>query len=93
MAVAKKPAKPRTKRASALRITAPIKTASEAKASEPASAPDAPSAGKYALGDLISHPMFGDGTVTAIDADKLTIEFDGNVVKQIVDYYVKPRKP
>jgi len=60
---------------------------------KPAPAPSAPNAGRYALGDVISHPIFGDGTVAAIDADKLTIEFEGNVMKQIVDYYVKPRKP
>ena len=36
--------------------------------------------------------MFGHGTVTAIDADTLTIKFEGNVVKQILDGYVKPRK-
>ena len=51
-----------------------------------------PNADKYALGDLISHPMFGGGTVVSIDADKLTIEFEGNVVKQIVDHYVKQQK-
>jgi hypothetical protein len=35
--------------------------------------------------------MFGDGTVTAIHADKLTIEFPGSVTKQIVDGYVEHR--
>lgn len=37
--------------------------------------------------------MFGDGTVTAIDADKLTIKFEDGRIKQIVDYYVKRRAP
>jgi hypothetical protein len=37
--------------------------------------------------------MFGDGIVTAIDANKLTIEFPNKIIKQIVDDYVKPRKP
>jgi len=47
----------------------------------------------YTVGDQVSHPMFGGGTVTAIDADKLTIEFADQVVKQIIDGYVKHRKP
>jgi len=45
---------------------------------------------KYAVGDQISHAMFGDGTVAAIDANKLTIEFPG-ATKQIVDDFVKHR--
>ena len=47
---------------------------------------------KYTVGDQISHPMFGDGTVTAITADKLTIDFPDSVTKQIVDDYVNPRR-
>jgi cyanate lyase len=47
----------------------------------------------YLIGALVSHPMFGDGTVTAIDADKLTIKFEDGRIKQIVDYYVKRRAP
>ena len=35
--------------------------------------------------------MFGDGTVTAVDGDKLLIKFKDGRVKQIVDYYVKHR--
>ena len=31
--------------------------------------------GKFAIGDKVTHPMFGKGTVTAIDTDKLTIKF------------------
>ena len=68
--------KARAPRASALKSTAP--------------APAYPS--KYRIGDQISHPMFGEGTVTEINADKLTIEFPGSVTKQIVDDYVKHRQ-
>jgi hypothetical protein len=46
----------------------------------------------YPVGTLVSHPQFGEGTVMAIDADKLTIKFDDGRVKQIVDYYVKRRE-
>ena len=45
----------------------------------------------YAVGARIVHPMFGDGTVTAIDADKLTIRFRRGRPRQIVDAYVKHR--
>jgi DNA helicase II / ATP-dependent DNA helicase PcrA len=45
----------------------------------------------YVIGSRVSHRMFGDGTVTAIDGDKLLIKFKDGRVKQIVDYYVKHR--
>ena len=91
MAEAKKPAKARAKRASALNAAAPAKQATseifEAVPSSPA-----PSLSEHTVGDQIFHPMFGDGTVKALDGDKLTIKFAGNVTKQILGYYVKPRK-
>jgi hypothetical protein len=46
----------------------------------------------YAVGDEVSHPMFGDGTVTAIEENKLTVEFPESVIKQIIDGYVKHRR-
>jgi hypothetical protein len=49
-------------------------------------------ASKYAVGDQISRPMFGDGTVMAVDANKLTVEF-ACATKQIVDDFVKHRWP
>jgi hypothetical protein len=51
----------------------------------------ASSASGYMPGDRVSHPKFGNGVVKAIDTNKLTIQFGRNVVKQIVDYYVKRR--
>ena len=36
--------------------------------------------------------MFGDGTVTAVEAGKLTIAFKDGRMKQVVDYYVKRRQ-
>jgi hypothetical protein len=44
------------------------------------------------VGDQILHPMFGDGTVKAIDGDILTIKFADNITKQIRADFVKPRK-
>jgi hypothetical protein len=46
----------------------------------------------YAVGDHISHTMFGDGTVTAINENKLTIDFPESVTKQIIDGYVTHRR-
>ena len=76
MAEAKKPTK----------ATTPGKIA---KHGTPDTEPAAPAyASKYTVGDQISHPMFGAGTVTAIHTNKLTIEFPHNVIKQIVDDFV-----
>ena len=77
MAEAKKPTKAGTPRASALKSAAPATPAYVSK---------------YTVGDQISHPMFGDGTVTAIHTNKLTIEFSADVIKQIVDDFVTHRK-
>jgi len=84
MIEAKKPTKSR-----ALRASTPRKTAKP----KPPPAPLAPAfVSDYAVGDHISHLMFGDGTVTAIDANKLTIDFPGSVTKQIIDGYVTHRR-
>ena len=45
----------------------------------------------YAIGAKITHPQFGDGTVAAVEADKLTIKFRDGRVRQILDFYVKRR--
>jgi hypothetical protein len=86
---AKKPAKARQPRASALKSSAPRKTA---KPKAPVNGVTAVTdASKYTVGDHISHPMFGHGTVTAIDERKLTIEFPESVTKEIIDAYVTRR--
>ena len=46
----------------------------------------------YAIGDHISHPQFGDGTVTEIDDAKLTIAFASRGTKQIIDSFVERHK-
>ena len=46
----------------------------------------------FAVGDRISHPQFGDGTITAIEGPKLSIAFDTHGEKQIIDSYVKRLK-
>jgi len=66
---------------------------SAAKTATPAIAPSEPlsSPSGFKVVDRVSHQKFGNGVVKAIDADKLTIQFSRNVVKEIVDYYVKHR--
>ena len=87
---AKKPTKARQPRASALKATTSRETA---KPKTPANGFAAAYASKYTVGDHIAHPMFGHGTVTAIDENKLTIEFPESVTKQIIDAYVTHRSP
>ena len=91
MAKAKKPAKAHSKRASALKAVAPAKVATSEPTEVALSSP-APSMNECAVGAQIFHSMFGDGTVTALDGDKLTIKFAGNITKQIRADFVKPRK-
>jgi hypothetical protein len=74
--MAKKPAKSTKPRASPLKATTPRKKVEESTTAAAAAVAE-PS--KYAIGDRVSHPMFADGTVTAIDANKLTIEFANNI--------------
>jgi hypothetical protein len=88
----KKPKKPLAKKVSAPKNATAKKTKSKANAIDPSPAGNTPKASEYAVGDQVSHPMFGSGTAAAVDADKLTIQFAKGVTKQIVDYYVRPRK-
>ncbi len=46
----------------------------------------------FAVGDRISHPQFGEGTVAAIEGPKLSVTFDTRGEKQIIDSYVKRLK-
>jgi len=62
---------------------------------EPAASPEdaiAATAGHgFKVGSNVSHPMFGDGTVTAVDLERLMIKFKGGREKLIVAAFVKPR--
>jgi hypothetical protein len=55
-------------------------------------APEQAKQSTFAIGDLVSHPQFGDGSVTAIDDGKLTIAFVDHQVRNILDYYVRRQK-
>jgi DNA helicase II / ATP-dependent DNA helicase PcrA len=88
--VAKKSAKSGKPRASPLKKAAAPRKKVEEPTTTPAATVAQPS--KYAIGDRVSHPMFGDGSVTAIDSNRLTIQFSNDITKQIVDDYVKHRK-
>jgi DNA helicase-2/ATP-dependent DNA helicase PcrA len=80
--------KARVKRASVLHSGAPTKSAKLER-----SPPDRAVARRYAIGDHVSHAMFGSGAVRDIDGNKLTIEFSERGTKQILVDYVKLRNP
>jgi hypothetical protein len=58
---------------------------------EPKSTPSATETTNYSVGDEVTHPMFGDGTVTAVDGNKLTIKFSDGRVKKILESFVEHR--
>ena len=43
----------------------------------------------FTLGDRVFHQKFGNGNVTAIDGNKLTIAFDRAGEKRVVDSFVE----
>lgn len=42
----------------------------------------------FRVGERVSHQKFGGGTVTDVDGNKLTIEFDNAGRKRVVDSFV-----
>ncbi len=44
----------------------------------------------YSIGDRVFHQKFGNGNVTAIDGNKLTVRFDHAGDKRVVDSFVQP---
>ena len=70
----------------------PIKTKSVANSPmELRATPSATQTADYTVGDEVTHPLFGDGTVTAVDDQKLTIKFTDGRVKLILETFVKRR--
>lgn len=51
---------------------------------------DATGPARYGEGQRVSHSRFGEGTVIAVDGDKLEIEFDGGGRKKLIDSFVSP---
>jgi DNA helicase-2/ATP-dependent DNA helicase PcrA len=43
----------------------------------------------FTRGDRVFHQKFGNGNVTAIDGNKLTIQFDRAGEKRVVDSFVE----
>lgn len=41
-------------------------------------------AAHYQVGDRVTHPMLGDGTVTGVDAIRVTVDFDKRGTRAIV---------
>ena len=50
---------------------------------------DPPALTRFSVGDRVTHPSFGDGNVTSIHDDKLTIVFEKAGTKVVVDGFVK----
>jgi DNA helicase-2/ATP-dependent DNA helicase PcrA len=46
-------------------------------------------ASSFAAGDRVFHQKFGNGNVTAVDGNKLTIHFDKAGEKRVVDSFVE----
>ena len=44
----------------------------------------------YSVGDRVFHMKFGNGNITAIEGNKLTIDFDKAGCKRVLDGFVKP---
>jgi DNA helicase II / ATP-dependent DNA helicase PcrA len=67
----------------AIRRPAPLTIEGElvARSSGPASA--------FAIGDRVFHLKFGNGNVTAVDGNKLSVEFDQAGEKRVVDSFVE----
>ena len=102
MATTTKKAAPAAKAAKPAAKTAPKPAAAKAGAKPAAKTAKAPRAKKvpapppepipyvsaYEVGNKVSHPMFGDGKVTAIDDEQLSIAFSGGD-KVVLDSFVK----
>ena len=46
-------------------------------------------ASSFAIGERVFHQKFGNGNVTAVDGNKLTIRFDKAGEKRVVDSFVE----
>ena len=44
---------------------------------------------EFSIGDRVFHQKFGNGNVTAIDGNKLIVQFDKAGEKRVVDQYVQ----
>ena len=74
----------------------PIKKSKKAagaprKLGRPVAGPPQPTASvsHFEVGARVIHPMFGEGTVTAVDEHKLTVHFRQGRAREILDGYVK----
>ena len=45
----------------------------------------------YKVGDTISHNKFGDGIIISVEGERLLIQFDGNIFKNIMVDFVTPK--
>ena len=76
--------KPKTKTKSAAKVATRRSKTPEKKV-EPAQLPKKPA---FAVGDRVTHKMFGTGKVLGLRDDKLSIQFAKNVTKEILSDFV-----
>jgi DNA helicase-2/ATP-dependent DNA helicase PcrA len=46
-------------------------------------------ASRFSVGERVFHQKFGNGNVTAVDGNKLTIRFDKAGEKRVVDSFIE----
>jgi DNA helicase-2/ATP-dependent DNA helicase PcrA len=51
---------------------------------------DDPNATRYKMGDRVFHQKFGYGRITALDGNKLSVDFDKAGEKRVIDSFVNP---
>jgi len=56
----------------------------------PAAAAKPRGGGRYRVGQRIGHDRFGQGTIEAVEGDKLEIAFDSGSRKRVLDSFVRP---
>jgi hypothetical protein len=72
----------------ASKAAAKTTTKSAAKKKPAAPPPPVVHVSAYSVGNRVSHPVFGEGKVTAIDRDQLSIQF-ANSEKVVLESFVK----
>lgn len=43
-------------------------------------------------GDRVTHATFGNGKVISVRGDKITVEFEENIIKEILDIFLKRKR-
>jgi hypothetical protein len=69
----------------------PKKKLSAAKSRAPKASKPAQGASEFSAGDRVVHPQFGEGKVLTVHVEKLTIQFKGSGIKEVLIGFVARR--